>query len=180
MRVFISDISVKKNIYGNYYEILGELQSGLEIYIEDNHYDLEGCIGRHVEMLLSVYRSPYFELERGLNNEQLFIPWKYYSIEAIEELKKKLGSSSRSSKKSLILTGEYIDAYIIPEEWIPHITTNLYKGLLLLKKPAALRTENGVFLLDMVHLEKKVPIKQFPREVSIGTGCIKLAAWHLL
>jgi len=50
----------------------------------------------------------------------------------------------------------------------------------LLKKPPALRTENGVFLLDRIHLEKKVPVEEFPREISIGTGSISLAAWHPL
>jgi hypothetical protein len=108
----------------------------------------------------------------------LFAPFKYYSIEAIEELKKKLGSISKSSKKSFILTGDYIDSYIIPENWIPHITSNLYKILFLRKKPSALRTEDGIFLLKPRHLEKRVPIEQFPQEVSIGTGSIKLAAWY--
>ncbi|MFW9896811.1 MAG: hypothetical protein ACFFD7_13480 [Candidatus Thorarchaeota archaeon] len=180
MRVFISDLSVKRNRYGSYYEILGELQSGLEIYIEDHYYDLEECIGRHVEMLLSVLRSPYLELERGINNDQLFAPWKYYSIEVIEEMKKKMGSRSVNSKKNLILSGEFIDSYVIPEGWIPCITSDLYKGLFLRKKPSALRTEDGLFLLRSVHLEKKVPIEQFPQQVTIGTGCIDLVAWYPL
>lgn len=177
MRIFISDISVKRDRYGPYCEILGELPSGLEVYIEDRYYDLEGGIGRYVEMLLCVYRSPYLELERGIDNNQLFAPFEYYSIEIIEELKKKMGSSS-VSKKKLILTGEYIDPYIIPEEWVPYITSSFFKGLL--KKPTALRTEDGIFLLKPMHLEKKIPIEQFPQEISIGTGSISLAAWHPL
>ena len=178
MRVFISDITVKKSIggYFSYYEILGKLPSGLEIYIEDHHYDLEGCIGRYVEMLLCVFRSPYLELERGIDNNQLFIPWKYYSIEAIDELKKRMGGSAVNNKNRLILTGEFIYSYIVPEDWVPLVSPKSFQ--ILLKDPSALRTEDGVFLLNPIHLDKKVPVEQFPREVSIGTGCIDLTAWH--
>jgi len=175
LKVFISDISIIKGKpeCSEYYELIGELQSGLKIYINSYHYDLEGYIGCHVEMLLCVVRSPYFELERGFNN-QLFLPNEYYSIELIDELKKKQGVSSVNNRKRLILTGEYIDSYIIPEEWVPLIESEFFKSFL--KKSSALKTRDGTYLLDPFHLRKRIQIEQFPREVSIGTGCIDLAA----
>ncbi len=179
MKVFISDITIIKGKphCTDYYELVGELQSGLRIYVNNYHYDLEGYIGRYVEMLLCVLRSPYLEVEREIYN-QLFLPWEYYSIEAIDELKKKLGVDIANNKKKLILNGEYIDYYIIPEEWVPLIIPRSFQ--ILLKGSSALRTKDGVFLLNPVHLEKSVPSDQFPREVSIGTGCIDLAAWYPL
>lgn len=176
MKVFISDITIIKGKpqCSDYYELVGELQSGLQIYVNIYHYNLEGYIGRHVEMLLCVLRTPYLESERGIYN-QLFLPWEYYSIEAIDELKKKIGVNIADNKKKLILIGEFIDSYIIPKEWVPLIKPRSFQ--IFLKEPSALKTEDGVFLLNPVHLNKRVPIDQFPREVSIGTGCIDLAAW---
>jgi hypothetical protein len=178
LKVFISDISVKKGIcdYSTRNEILGELKSGLEIYIEDHHYDLEGFIGCHIEMLLRVLRSPYLELERGIDNNQLFAPFKYYSIELIDELKKKMGSRPGNSKKRLVLTGEYIDSYSLPEHWVPRVTPKPFQYLL--KATSALKTDDGVFLLNPIHLKKNMPIEKFPRDLSIGTGCIDLVAWQ--
>ena len=41
MRVFVSDIIIKKDKYGpDYYWIVGRLQSGIEVIIEDIYYDL--------------------------------------------------------------------------------------------------------------------------------------------
>jgi len=137
LKVFISDITIIKGKphCSDYYELVGELQSGLRIYVNNYRYDLKDYIGRYVEMLLCVLRSPYLELERGIDN-QLFLPWEYYSIEAIDELKKKLGVDIANNKKKLILNGEYIDYYIIPEEWVPPIIPRsfqiLLKGHLLL------------------------------------------------
>lgn len=179
MRVFISDITIirGKPECSDYYELVGQLQSGLEIYINSYHYDLEGYIGHYVEMLLCVVRSPYLELERGINN-QLFLPKEYYSIELIDELKKKQGVSAVNYRKRLIITGEYIDSYIIPEEWIPLIESEFFKSFL--KKTSALKTKDGTYLLDPSHLRKRIQIEEFPRKISIGTGCIDLAAWHPL
>lgn len=179
MRVFISDITIIKGKPGcsDYHELIGELQSGLKIYINSYHYDLEEYIGRHVEMLLCVVRSPYLELERGISN-QLFLPSEYYSIGLIDELKKKQGVSVVNNKKKFILTGEYIDSYLIPEEWIPLIESEFFKSFL--KKSSALKTRDGTYLLNPSHLRKRIQAEEFPREISIGTGCIDLAAWYPL
>jgi hypothetical protein len=177
LRVFISDITVIRSRHDDsvYYELVGQLQSGLEIYVNSYHYDLEGYIGRNVEMLLCVLRSPY--LERG-KKAQLFLPEKYYSIELIDELLKEKGQSPGTNEKEIILTGEFIDTYIIPEEWVPLITPRSFQ--LLLTNPSAIKTEDGVFLLNPLHLRKRIPIERFPQVVSIATGSIDLAAWHPL
>jgi len=179
LKVFISDITIIKGKphCTDYYELVGELQSGLRIYVNNYHYDLKDYIGRYVEMLLCVLRSPYLELERGIDN-QLFFTWEYYSIEVIDELKKKLGVNLENNRKNLILIGEYIDSYIIPEGWIFLIKPRSFQ--IFLKEPSALKTKDGVFLLNPIHLKRRLPIDQFPREVSIGTGCIDLAAWYPL
>lgn len=179
LRVYISDISIirGKPECSDYYELACELQSGLEIYVNSYHYDLEEFISRHVEMLLCVLRSPYFELKSGINNE-LFLPNKYYSTELIEELIKKQGGNVLRNKKRLLLTGEYIDSYNIPEEWVPLIKSRYFKNMI--KKVSALKTRDGIYLLNPSHLRKRYPIEQFPREVTIGTGCIDLAAWYTL
>ena len=180
MKVFISDIIVKKDKYGpDYYWLVGRLQSGLEIIIKDIYYDLHRYVGHHVEMLLSVLRSPYLELERGIHNK-LFAAEEYYSVELIDELLKKKGFNpySRDKRKRVILTGEYIDSYTIPEKWVPLIKPKSFK--LLLKKASALKTGDGIFLLNPFHLRKKIPIEEFPRDVTIASGSISLAAWHPL
>lgn len=176
MKVFITD-SVKVSRFGisHYHELIGQLQNGLEIYINNYDYDLQSYLGCYVEMLLCVTRSPY--LEKGIKR-QLFLPDKYYSIELIDELLKKKNQSPGTNEKELRLTGEYIDSYILSEEWICLIKSKFFRSLL--KEPSALRTEDGIFLLSPVHLEKRIPIKGFPQKVTITTGCIDLAAWHPL
>lgn len=168
----LENVSRSRYGYFLYYELVGRLESGLEIYIHSYDDDFEECIDRYIEMLLCVTRAPY--LERGKKN-QLFLPYKYYSIELIDELFKEQGISPGTNEKELILTGEYIDSYTIPEEWVPLITSSFFKSLL--KEPSALKTEHGTFLLSPHHLEKRVPIEEFPRQVSIVTGCIDLVAW---
>lgn len=175
MRVFISDIIIKHDRYGpDYTWLVGQLQSGLEIIINNFYYDLQRYKGHHVEMLLSVLRSPYLELERGIHN-QLFSPEEYYSVELIDELLEEKGLNSIISRECIILTGEYIDSYIVPQKWIPLITSKWLKSLL--REPSALKTGDGIFLLNPFHLRKKVPIEEFPQQVTIATGSIELVAW---
>ena len=126
-------------------------------------------------MLLCVMRSPYAEYKKGMNN-QLFLPEEYYSVELIDELKREKGFHSSGNKKRVILTGEYIDSYDIPEKWIPLIKSKWFKRIL--KRPSAINTSHGIFLLYPFHLRKNVPIERFPKKVSLITGCIDLAAWH--
>ncbi|MFW9894668.1 MAG: hypothetical protein ACFFD7_02575 [Candidatus Thorarchaeota archaeon] len=175
LKIFISHIDVLRSKHDQsvYYELIGELQSGLEVYINSYHYDLQAYIGRYVEMLLCVTRSPY--LERGIKNH-LFFPYEYYSIELVDELLEKGVISSEITKKDVLLTGEYIDSYNIPEEWVPHITSRFYRDLL--KKSSALKTKDGIFLLSPIHLKKRVPIEKFPKQVTIATARIDLAAWR--
>lgn len=157
--------------------IYGRLQSGLEIIIKNLDYDLQGYKGRHVEMLLSVMRSPYLELQRGIHSH-LFKPFEFYSVELIDELLKQKGVTSRGDKEGIILSGEFIDSYIVPEKWISFKTS--YSLKFLMEKPPALKTEDGIFLLNPFHLNKKVPIEQFPQLITIGTGSFTLVAWHPL
>jgi len=176
LKVFISDITFKSKYgYSHYYVLVGELQSGLEIYINNYDYDLQRYIGHYVEMLLCVLRSPY--LERGMK-PQLFLSGEYYSLELIDELLKGRGQSPRTNERELTLVGEYIDSYVIPEEWVPLIKSRFFEDLL--KSPSALKTEDGIFILNPIHLEKRIPFEEFPQEVTIATGCIDLAAWRPL
>ena len=178
MRVFVSDIIRKQNKYGSSYTLIeGRLQSGLNIIITDRFYDLQGLKDQYVEMLLSVMRSPYLELQRGIHN-QLFASEEYYSVELIDELLEEKGFSSTDDRECIILTGEYIDSYIVPEEWKPLKTSNWLKSLIT--DPPALRTRDGIFLLNHFHLVKKVPIEEFPQFVTIATGSIGLVAWYPL
>ena len=177
MRIKVSDITVLRSRYDQSisYELFVQLQSGLEIYIIDYHYDLRGYIGSYVEMLLFIQRSPY--LERG-RSPQLFAPDEHYSIELIDELVKEKGFSPGTNEKEHTIVGEFINSYTIPEEWIPRIKSSFF--LSLLKNPSALSTEDGIFLLSPVHLNKRVPIENFPQKVSISTGRINLIAWYSL
>ena len=180
MKVFVVDINFKKDERSGkvYPWITGRLRSGLEIEIQNFFYDLQGYIGHHVEMLLCVLRSPYLELERGIHN-QLFSPEKYYSVELIDELLEKKGFNSKDNgRHDIILTGEYIDSYIIPKKWISLIREKWFKSVL--KEPSAIKTNDGIFFLYPFHLRKKVPIERFPKIVTIATGCIDLAAWYAL
>jgi len=178
LRVFIEEIIRKYNKYGSSYTLIeGCLQSGLNLIIKDLFYDLKGTKGEYVEMLLSVMRSPYLELQRGIHS-QLFDSEEYYSVELIDELLEEKGFSSTDDRECIILTGEYIDSYIVPKEWIPLKTSNWLKSLIT--NPSALRTGDGLFLLNPFHLIKKAPIEKFPQRVTIATGSIKLVAWYPL
>ncbi|MFX1456176.1 MAG: hypothetical protein ACFFDB_12450 [Promethearchaeota archaeon] len=46
-----------------------------------------------------------------------------------------------------------------------------------MKNSSALKTRDGVFILDPSNLRRKVPIEEIPRELRIGTGCINLVTW---
>jgi len=177
LRVFISDIDVieDKKYGGLTFKITGKLQSGLELKINDLFYDLRSYIGYHVEMLLCVLRSPYAEYKEGMNN-QPFMSEEYYSIELIDELKEKKGFNSKGDKKHVILTGKYIDSYVIPEKWTPLMEPRWFKRIL--KEPPAIKTDDGIFLFYPFHMRKKAPLESFPKNVTIVTGCIDLAAWH--
>ena len=171
MRVFISDTIVKKDKYGpDYYWVVGRLQSGMEVVIEDIYYDLRGCIGRHVEMLLSFMRSPYYEQQMGFS-DHTFLPEKFFSEELVDELLSKDGGKSTDNGRIITLKGEYIDSYTIPEKWVPLVQRESFKALF--KNPSALGTEDGVFLLYPFHSRKKSPVHQ---EV-ITAGVLRLEAF---
>ncbi len=174
MRVFVSDIIVKHDkYYPDYYWIVGRLKSGMEVIIEDSHYNLKKSIGRHVNMLISFIRSPYSEMKRGIHN-QFFLQEKYYSEELIDELLGKKEAVSTRNKRVTKLTGEYIDSYIIPEKWAPLPQRRSFK--ILFKEPSALKTEEGTFLLSPIHSRRRVPVEQIPREVTV-LGGLSLQAW---
>lgn len=179
MRVFISDINVieDKKYGGVTFKITGQLESGLEIKINDLFYDLQGYIGHHVEMLLCVFRNPYAEYKKGMIS-QPFLTEKYYSIELIDELKVKKGKrfDSLDNKKHVILTGEYIDYYVIPEKWTPLMEPKWFRQIL--KEPSAIKTGDVIFLFYPFHMRKRTSIESFPKSVTIVAGRIDLAAWH--
>ncbi len=177
MRVYISNITAieDKKYGGTTFKIIGQLQSGLELKINDLFYDLRSCIGHHVEMLLCVFRNPYAEYKMGLS-EQPFLSEEYYSIELIEEVKKGKDFNSLGNKKRIVLTGEYLDTYVIPEKWVPLMEPKWFKRIL--KKPSAIKTDDGVFLFYPFHMRKKETMESFPRTVTIVTGRIDLAAWY--
>ena len=153
----------------------GKLESGLEIKITDLFYDLQDYIGHYVEMLLCVFRNPYSEYKLGMIN-QPFLTEKYYSIDLIDELKKGKSFNSVVNKRHMILTGEYIDSYDIPKNWIPLMEPKWFKQIL--KEPSAIKTSDGLFLLYPFHTRKKKPIENFPRVVTIVAGRIDLVAWR--
>ncbi len=174
MRVFISDVIVKKDKYGpDYYWVVGRLQSGIDVIIKDIYYDLRECIGRHIDMLISFMRSPYCELKRRIQS-QIFLPEKFYSVGLIDELLRKKRVVSSSNKRVIELTGEFIDSYTIPEKWAPLTQRKSFK--VLFKEPPALKTEDGTFLLYPFHSRRGVPIEKIPQEVTIA-GSLELEAW---
>jgi len=174
LRVFVSDVIVKKDKDGyDYYWVVGNLQSGMEVIIDDYYFDLREWIGQSVEMLLSFLRSPYSELQRGICNK-LFLPFKYYSVELIDELLEEKGVVSTGNERVVILTGEFIDSYAIPKKWASFTQRDLFR--VLYKEPSALKTEDGAFLLYPFHLRKAVPIERFPQEVTVA-GSLNLEAW---
>lgn len=181
MDVLISKIVVKHGRHDldyEYFHIFGRLQSGLEIWITDYGYDLRKYVGNHVDMLLSVMRSPYLEHQLGIKSN--FLSWAHYSIKIVDEVKnelaKKHGQLLKDDKNEIILRGEYIDSYTIPEDW-----DSLLKGndRNLYRDPSAIRTEDGIFLLSPIHLKKPSPNSEIPKIILIGTGLIDLAAWRL-
>ncbi len=138
MKVFVSDIIRKHDKYGSDYTLIdGRLHSGLAIIVKDVYYNLQGYEGQHIEMLLSVLRSPYLELQRGIQN-QIFASEEFYSVELIDELLEKKGHHAKDYGEGIILTGEYINSYIVPEKWAPLIKPELFK--IIPKKLSALRT----------------------------------------
>ena len=179
MKVFVSDINFEKDERSGkcYPWITGRLRSGLEIKIQDFFYDLQGYIGHHVEMLLAMLRSPYLEFKKGLNN-QSFLPDKYYSVELIEELEKRQGYDSVDNGEYTTIIGEYIDSYTIPQKWMPLIKSESFKYLL--RKPSAINTDDGIFLLYPFHLRKNVPVEMFPKIITIVISTFDLVAWHPL
>ena len=175
LRVFVSDVIVKWDKYGhNSYQITGRLQSGMEVIIDDYYHNLRECIGCYIDMLLSFMRSPYSEQKRGIQN-QMFALEKYYSVELVDELIKKSGSAGCESV--IILTGKYIDSYIIPKKWDPLLKRGSFK--MLFKHPSALKTEEGTFLLYPFHSRRQIPIEQIPHKVIMAGG-LSLEAWMLI
>ena len=175
LRVLVSDIIVKKSKYdgSDFYWIVGSLQSGMELIIVDHYSDLWEYIGRYVDMLLSFMRSPYCELERGIRS-QIFSPENFYSVKLLDELLSKKGVVSTGNEKVVVLTGEYIDSYTVPEKWTPLTQGSAFE--VLFKEPSALRTEDGTFLLYPIHSRRAIPIEKVPREVTMA-GSLSLRAW---
>ncbi len=174
LRVFVSDVDVIEDKYrDDSYLVVGRLQSGMEVVISDYYSDLRECVGRYIDMLLSFMRSPYCELQRGIRNE-MFLPFKYYSVELIDELISKEGVVSTGNEGVVVLAGEFIESYTIPKKWTPLPQRGSFQ--LLFKEPAALKTEDGTFLLYPFHSQKQVPINKIPQKVTMA-GSLKLEAW---
>ncbi|MFX1327012.1 MAG: hypothetical protein ACFE91_02565 [Promethearchaeota archaeon] len=176
MRIFISDIIVKKDRYGSdYYWIVGQLRCGKRVIIEDVYFNLQKYIDHRIEMLLSFMRSPYLELQMGIHNE-IFLSEEYYSVELIDELLNTKGVILSGKEKIIILTGEYIDSYTIPEKWKSLIQRKSFK--MLFKDPSALKTEDGTYLLYPFHSRKRFPIESISQRVTMA-GSLRLEAWCL-
>lgn len=177
MKVYILDIeAIEDRKYGGItYRIKGQLQSGLEIKINDLFYDLQGYVYHHVEMLLCVLRSPYAESKKGINN-QLFLSEEYYSVELIDELLESKGIKPKKDKKWVKLTGKYYDSYVVPKKWVPLIKSEWFKPLL--NRASAIETTDGIFLLYPYHMNLNPSIKEIPPRVSLITGSIDLVAWY--
>ena len=170
----MSDVVVKWDKYGrDSYWVFGRLQSGMEVIIDDYYFDLREWIGRYIDMLISFMRSPYSELKRGIQN-QIFLAEEFYSVELIDELLSQKGVVSTGNERVIVLNGEIIDSYVIPEKWIPLTQRRSFK--MLFREPSALRTEDGTFLLYPIHSQRHVQIDQVPREVTMAGG-LTLEAW---
>lgn len=173
LRVYVLDVIVKRAKYGRVsYWVFGTLQSGREVIISDYYHDLREYIGRRVDMLLSFMRSPYSESQKGIQN-QYFLPFQYYSVELVDELAEK-GVVSTGGENTVILTGEYVDSYVIPEKWTPLPQRGSFKALFT--EPAALKTKDGTFLLSPIHSRIQVPVEHIPRELTMAGG-LNLEAW---
>ncbi|MFX1457798.1 MAG: hypothetical protein ACFFDB_20710 [Promethearchaeota archaeon] len=178
MKVLISDIIRKFDNYGSDYTLItGYLQSGLEITIKNLDYYLQSYKGQHVEMLLSVMRSPYLELQRGIHNS-IFATEEFYSTELIDEVLERKKVNTLNNKDVIILTGEYIESYTVPEKWLHFKTSNSIK--FLIENVSALKTMDGTFLLNPFHSKKKIPIEESPRLLTIASGLFYLIAWYPL
>lgn len=174
LKVFVSDVILKEDVYGrDSCWVFGRLQSGTEVIIDDYYHDLRKWIGRRVDMLLSFMRSPYSEQKRGIQNH-IFLPEEYYSVELHNELLRKSGGVSTGGESVIILTGQYITPYIIPEKWAPLPQRGSFQTLF--KEPSALKTDDGTFLLYPIHSQRRVPIEQIPQEVTMAGG-LSLEAW---
>lgn len=106
-------------------------------------------------------------MKRGIQN-QIFLPEKFYSVELVDELLKKKGGVSTGGESVVVLTGEYIESFAIPEKWAPLNRRRSFK--MLFKEPSALKTEDGTFLLYLFHSRRQVPIEQIPNEVIMAGG----------
>lgn len=92
-------------------------------------------------------------------------------------MEEKKGLNLKDNRRHvIILAGEYIDSYIIPQKWLPQIQSNWAN--FVLKEPPAIKTEDGIFLLYPFHLRKKIPIEDFPKIVTIAIGGVDLMAWY--
>ncbi len=177
MKVYIRDIETIEDLEygGTTYRITGQLQSSLVIKINDLFYGLREYIGRHVEMLLCVLRSPYAESKQGIATH-LFLSERHYSVELIDELITNQGINPKDDKKWVTLTGSYINSYVIPKKWTPLITSEWFRPLL--NQVSAIETTDGIFLLYPYHTNLNPSIEVIPPKISLITGCIDLAAWH--
>lgn len=174
LKVFVSDVIAKKDKHGfDYYWVVGRLQSGVEVIIDDYYYDLREHMGRHIDMLISFMRSPYCEQKRGIRSK-IFLPEKFYSVELVDELLSKKGVVSTGNKRVIELAGEFIDSYTIPEKWAPLTQRKSFK--VFFKEPPALKTKDGTYLLSPFHLRRRVPFEKIPQEVTMAGG-LNLEAW---
>ena len=174
MRVYVSDVGVVPDKYhGDSYWILGRLPSGVEVVIDDYYYDLREYVGSYVDMLLSFMRSPYYEQKMRIPNE-IFASEKYYSMDVVNELVNDGLVDSADYEGVVVLTGEYIDSYIIPEKWAPLPQRGSFQTLF--REPSAIKTDDGTFLLYPVHSRRQVPIEQIPQNVTVAGG-LTLQAW---
>ena len=95
-------------------------------------------------------------------------------MELVDELLSKEGAVSTGDEMVVVLNGEYIDSYTIPEKWIPLTQGGAFE--VLFKEPSALKTEDGTFLLYPIHSRRAVPIEKVPQEVTTA-GSLSLEAW---
>ncbi|KKN25523.1 hypothetical protein LCGC14_0883900 [marine sediment metagenome] len=77
--------------------------------------------------------------------------------------------------REIILKGDFIQSYTIPENWDCLITDKADRAMLI--NLSALKTEDGIFLLRHVHTRTQSAIDKIPKPMLIGTGLISLVAW---
>ena len=95
-------------------------------------------------------------------------------MEVVNELVREEIVDSADHEGVVVLTGEYIDSYTIPEKWAPLPQRGSFE--MLFKEPSALKTEDGTFLLNPIHLKRSVPIEKIPKKVTMAGG-LDLEAW---